>query len=60
MRRSTFEMYPGWKNISTSEAIIIIELPSSMYKYEAPDALELPWDSAGVPHHRSEVNQQQP
>lgn len=27
-------LYHGWKNIGTSEA---------MYNYEAPDALDLPW-----------------
>jgi dTDP-4-dehydrorhamnose 3,5-epimerase len=37
-------LYHGWKNIGTSEAIII-NMPTSMYNYEAPDALDLPWDS---------------
>jgi dTDP-4-dehydrorhamnose 3,5-epimerase len=37
-------LYHGWKNIGTDEAIII-NMPSSMYDYEAPDALDLPWDS---------------
>lgn len=37
-------LYHGWKNIGTTEAIII-NMPSSMYDYEAPDALDLPWDS---------------
>jgi dTDP-4-dehydrorhamnose 3,5-epimerase len=37
-------LYHGWKNIGTSEAIII-NMPSRMYNYEAPDALDLPWDS---------------
>ena len=37
-------LYHGWKNIGTSEAIII-NMPTSMYNYEEPDALDLPWDS---------------
>jgi dTDP-4-dehydrorhamnose 3,5-epimerase len=37
-------LYHGWKNIGTSEAIII-NMPTSMYNYENPDALDLPWDS---------------
>jgi dTDP-4-dehydrorhamnose 3,5-epimerase len=37
-------LYHGWKNIGVSEAIII-NMPTSMYNYEAPDALDLPWDS---------------
>jgi dTDP-4-dehydrorhamnose 3,5-epimerase len=37
-------LYHGWKNIGTNEAIII-NMPTSMYDYEAPDALDLPWDS---------------
>jgi len=37
-------LYHGWKNIGTTEAIII-NLPDRMYRYEAPDALDLPWDS---------------
>jgi dTDP-4-dehydrorhamnose 3,5-epimerase len=35
---------PNWKNIGTNEAIII-NMPTEMYNYEAPDALDLPWDS---------------
>jgi dTDP-4-dehydrorhamnose 3,5-epimerase len=35
-------LYHGWKNIGTSEAIII-NMPTRMYNYEAPDALDLPW-----------------
>jgi dTDP-4-dehydrorhamnose 3,5-epimerase len=38
-------LYHGWKNIGTSEAVII-NLPDRMYTYDAPDALDLPWDSA--------------
>ncbi|MEY2540651.1 MAG: dTDP-4-dehydrorhamnose 3,5-epimerase [Verrucomicrobiota bacterium] len=37
-------LYHGWKNIGTTEAIII-NMPDRMYNYEAPDALDLPWDS---------------
>jgi dTDP-4-dehydrorhamnose 3,5-epimerase len=37
-------VYHGWKNIGTSEAIII-NMPDRMYEYEQPDALDLPWDS---------------
>jgi dTDP-4-dehydrorhamnose 3,5-epimerase len=37
-------LYHGWKNIGTSEAIII-NMPDQMYNYEKPDALDLPWDS---------------
>ena len=31
-------LYHGWKNIGTTEAIII-NMPTSMYNHEAPDAL---------------------
>jgi dTDP-4-dehydrorhamnose 3,5-epimerase len=37
-------LYHGWKNIGTWEAIII-NMPTAMYAYDAPDALALPWDS---------------
>ena len=37
-------LYHGWKNIGVSEAVII-NLPDRMYNYDAPDALDLPWDS---------------
>jgi len=37
-------LYHGWKNIGTTEAIII-NMPDQMYDYEKPDALDLPWDS---------------
>jgi dTDP-4-dehydrorhamnose 3,5-epimerase len=46
-------LYHGWKNIGTDEAFII-NMPTSMYNYEKPDALDLPYDSddaiATVPH----------
>ena len=35
-------LYHGWKNIGTNEAIII-NMPTSMYDHEAPDALDLPY-----------------
>jgi dTDP-4-dehydrorhamnose 3,5-epimerase len=37
-------LYHGWKNIGVSEAVII-NMPDRMYDYEAPDGLDLPWDS---------------
>ena len=37
-------LYHGWKNIGTSEAVII-NMPDRLYDYEQPDALDLPWDS---------------
>ena len=37
-------VYHGWKNIGTTEAVII-NMPDRMYDYEQPDALDLPWDS---------------
>jgi dTDP-4-dehydrorhamnose 3,5-epimerase len=37
-------IYHGWKNIGTTEAIII-NMPERAYDYERPDALDLPWDS---------------
>jgi dTDP-4-dehydrorhamnose 3,5-epimerase len=37
-------LYHGWKNIGTSEAIII-NMPTSLYHYDGPDALDLPSDS---------------
>jgi dTDP-4-dehydrorhamnose 3,5-epimerase len=47
-------LYHGWKNIGTSEAIII-NMPTVMYNYDAPDALDLPWDSEAaarlIPYH---------
>lgn len=37
-------LYHGWKNMGTTEAIII-NMPDRVYNYSAPDALDLPWDS---------------
>jgi dTDP-4-dehydrorhamnose 3,5-epimerase len=42
-------LYHGWKNIGTEEAIII-NMPTAMYNYDAPDALDLPWDSEAASH----------
>jgi dTDP-4-dehydrorhamnose 3,5-epimerase len=42
-------LYHGWKNIGTSEAIII-NMPTRMYNHEAPDAPDLPWDSEAAAH----------
>jgi len=37
-------LHHGWKNIGVSEALVI-NMPDRMYTYDAPDALDLPWDS---------------
>jgi dTDP-4-dehydrorhamnose 3,5-epimerase len=37
-------LYHGWKNIGLSEATVI-NMPDRMYDYEAPDSLDVPWDS---------------
>src|SRR4051812_2144824 len=37
-------LYHGWKNIGTTEAFII-NMPTEMYDYAAPDALDLPYES---------------
>jgi dTDP-4-dehydrorhamnose 3,5-epimerase len=37
-------VYHGWKNIGTTEAIVV-NMPTQPYVYDAPDALDLPWDS---------------
>jgi dTDP-4-dehydrorhamnose 3,5-epimerase len=38
------KLYHGWKNIGITEAFII-NMPSSLYNYEGPDALDLPYES---------------
>lgn len=43
-------LYHGWKNLGVEEAFII-NMPSSPYDYDAPDALDLPYDSP----HASEI-----
>ena len=37
-------LYHGWKNIGIDEAFII-NMPSSQYAHEEPDALDLPYDA---------------
>ena len=37
-------LYHGWKNIGVTDAIII-NMPTEMYNYDEPDALDMPWDS---------------
>jgi dTDP-4-dehydrorhamnose 3,5-epimerase len=41
-------LYHGWKNIGTTEASII-NMPTSQYDYDSPDALDLPYDSPRAP-----------
>jgi dTDP-4-dehydrorhamnose 3,5-epimerase len=41
-------LYHGWKNIGSDEAVII-NMPTRMYNYEEPDALDLPWDCEAAP-----------
>lgn len=43
------DVYHGWKVIGTEEAFII-NMPSSAYHYDAPDALDLPYDSDDAAH----------
>lgn len=38
------DLYHGWKVIGTDEAFIV-NMPTSPYDYENPDALDLPYDS---------------
>jgi dTDP-4-dehydrorhamnose 3,5-epimerase len=40
-------LYHGWKNIGVTEAMII-NMPTELYNYEEPDALDMPWDSAAA------------
>jgi len=37
-------LYHGWKNIGVDEAFIV-NMPSSQYEHEGPDALDLPYES---------------
>lgn len=39
------DLYHGWKVIGTEEAFII-NMPTSAYHHQEPDALDLPYDSA--------------
>ena len=43
-RGATVDDNHGWKNIGTDEAIVI-NMPTSTYRYDEPDAWDLPWDS---------------
>ena len=40
-------LYHGWKNIGNTDSIII-NMPTSLYDYENPDAYHLDWDSAAA------------
>jgi dTDP-4-dehydrorhamnose 3,5-epimerase len=40
-------VYHGWKNIGTSEAIVV-NMPTRPYTYDEPDAFDLPWDSSAA------------
>ncbi|MEZ5144443.1 MAG: dTDP-4-dehydrorhamnose 3,5-epimerase family protein [Acidimicrobiales bacterium] len=37
------DLYHGWRNLGTDECFII-NMPSSRYQHEGPDALDLPYD----------------
>lgn len=37
-------LYHGWKNIGTDEAYVL-NMPTALYDHEAPDALDLPYES---------------
>ena len=37
-------LYHGWKNFGVDEAFII-NMPSSQYEHEGPDALDLPYEA---------------
>jgi dTDP-4-dehydrorhamnose 3,5-epimerase len=41
-------LYHGWKTIGVDEAFVL-NMPTSMYKYDQPDALDLPYDCAEAP-----------
>jgi dTDP-4-dehydrorhamnose 3,5-epimerase len=41
-------LYHGWKNIGVDEAYIV-NMPSSQYEYDGPDALDLPYESPRAP-----------
>jgi dTDP-4-dehydrorhamnose 3,5-epimerase len=40
-------LYHGWKNIGPNEAFII-NMPSSQYHHDGPDALDLPYESSAA------------
>lgn len=37
-------LYHGWKNLGVDEAFIV-NMPTNEYRYDAPDTLDLPYDS---------------
>jgi dTDP-4-dehydrorhamnose 3,5-epimerase len=41
-------VYHGWKNIGVTEAIVI-NMPTSLYDHERPDAMDLPYDAPEAP-----------
>jgi dTDP-4-dehydrorhamnose 3,5-epimerase len=41
-------LYHGWMNIGVDEAFIL-NMPTSLYEYDEPDALDLPYDCAEAP-----------
>jgi dTDP-4-dehydrorhamnose 3,5-epimerase len=41
-------LYHGWMNIGVDEAFIL-NMPTSLYAYDEPDALDLPYDCAEAP-----------
>jgi dTDP-4-dehydrorhamnose 3,5-epimerase len=42
-------LYHGWANIGTDEALIV-NMPSVQYDYAGPDAMDLPYDSEQAPN----------
>jgi dTDP-4-dehydrorhamnose 3,5-epimerase len=42
-------VFHGWKNLGTSEAIVI-NMPSELYNHESPDARDLPYDHPDAAH----------
>ncbi len=42
------DLFHGWKNFGVEEAFII-NMPSSQYEHEGPDALDLPYESPEAP-----------
>jgi len=41
-------VYHGWKNVGVTEAIVI-NMPTSLYDHERPDAIDLPYDAPETP-----------
>src|SRR5207248_9688330 len=42
------DLFDGWKNFGVDEAVII-NMPSSQYEHEGPDALDLPHEAPEAP-----------